>query len=157
MTHSIISLGKAFPLDSLQRAILARWFWQAGGQRFANPCPPTCPAFSVGQNDQLILLRVESGCHLGSLIFNDLEALRMESGCLFGNLIFTEWEWRVTGKTEVIKMRTPVTLLRMRSSYGKRNLILDGSPNSHFGDWDTGNYALRYFGTSQNGKCHFTK
>ena len=29
MTQGIISLGKAFPLDSLQRAILTRWFWQA--------------------------------------------------------------------------------------------------------------------------------
>ena len=90
MTHSIISLGKAFPLDSLQRAILARWFWQAGGQRFANPCPPTCPAFSVGQNDQLILLRVESGCPLGNLILNDLEALQVESSAHFDHLIFTE-------------------------------------------------------------------
>ena len=54
MTQGIISLGKAFPLDSLQRAILTRWFWQAGGQRFANPCPPARPAFSVGQNGPVI-------------------------------------------------------------------------------------------------------
>ena len=124
MTHSIISLGKAFPLDSLQRAILARWFWQAGGQRFANPCPPTCPAFSVGQNDQLILLRVESGCPLGNLILNDLEALQVESSAHFDHLIFTEWARRVTDKTEVLKMITPVASLQMKSSYHFDNLIL---------------------------------
>ena len=124
MTHSIISLGKAFPLDSLQRAILARWFWQAGGQRFANPCPPTCPAFSVGQNDQLILLRSESGCHLGNLIFNDLEALQVESSAHFDHLIFMEWARCVTDKTEVLKMITPVASLQMKSSYHFDNLIL---------------------------------
>ena len=91
MTHSIISLGKAFPLDSLQRAILARWFWQAGGQRFANPCTPTCSAFSVGHFDPLNPLRVESGCPRGNLIFNDLEALRKNNV-----IILTTW-FSVTG------------------------------------------------------------
>ena len=124
MTHSIISLVKAFPLDSLQRAILARWFWQAGGQRFANPCPPTCPAFSVGQNDQLIPLRSESGCHLGNLIFNDFETLQVESSAHFDHLIFTEWGWRITDKSEVLKMITPVASLQMKSSYHFDNLIL---------------------------------
>ena len=124
MTHSIISLGKAFPLDSLQRAILARWFWQAGGQRFANSCPPTCPAFSVGQNDQLILLRVKSSAGWRHLIFNDFEALQVESSAHFDHLIFTEWEWCVTDKTEVLKMITPVASLRLKSSYHFDNLIL---------------------------------
>jgi hypothetical protein len=27
---------------------------QAGGQRFANPCPPARPAFSIGRFDPLI-------------------------------------------------------------------------------------------------------
>ena len=31
-------------------------------------------------------------------------------------------------------METPVALPRMQSSYGKRNLISDDSPNSHCGD-----------------------
>ena len=39
----------------------------------------------------LILLRSESGCHLGNLIFNDLEALQVESSAHFDHLIFTEW------------------------------------------------------------------
>ena len=42
----------------------------------------------------------------------------------FGQLIFTEWEWRVTDKTGVIKMITPVALPRMQSSYHFDNLIL---------------------------------
>ena len=51
------------------------------------------------------------------LIFNDLESLRVESSDHFDHLIFTEWARRVTDKTEVIKMRTPVALPRMQSSY----------------------------------------
>ena len=47
------------------------------------------PAFSVGHFDPLILLRSESGCHLGNLIFNDLEALQVESSAHFDHLIFT--------------------------------------------------------------------
>ena len=77
---------------------------------------------------------MESGCLFGNLIFNDLEALQVESGGHFGQLIFTEWAYRITGKTEVLKMITPVASLRLKSSYGKRNLILDDSPNSHCGD-----------------------
>ena len=124
MTHSIISLGKAFPLDSLQRAILARWFWQAGGQRFANPCPPARPAFSVGHFDPLNPLRVKSSAGWRHLIFNDLEALQVESSAHFDHLIFTEWGWRITDKSEVLKMITPVASLQMKSSYHFDNLIL---------------------------------
>ena len=69
----------------------------------------------MGHFDPLILLRSESGCPLGNLIFNDLEALQVESGGHFGQLIFTEWAYRITGKTEVLKMITPVVLLRMKS------------------------------------------
>ena len=87
----------------------------------------------MGHFDPLILLQSESGCHLGNLIFNDLEALQVESGGHFGQLIFTEWAYRITGKTEILKMITPVASLRLKSSYGKRNLILDDSPNSHCG------------------------
>ena len=82
------------------------------------------------------------------LIFNDLESLRVESSDHFDHLIFTEWARHVTDKTEVLKMITPVAslqmkssyhfdnliLIRLQSSYGKRNLISDDSPNSHFGD-----------------------
>ena len=112
-------------------------FWSVNfGKLRAKICeslPTARPAFSVGHFDPLILLRSESGCHLGNLIFNDLEALQVESGGHFGQLIFTEWAYRITGKTEVLKMITPVASLRLKSSYGKRNLILDDSPNSHCG------------------------
>ena len=93
MTHSIISLGKAFPLDSLQRAAVSP-VGSVGASKCLRPFevatgdPHLCtlapgklsrktarPAFSVGHFDPLILLRSESGCHLGNLIFNDLEAL----------------------------------------------------------------------------------
>ena len=90
----------------------------------------SCPAeqlirlFSVGHFDPLILLRSESGCHLGNLIFNDLEALQVESSAHFDHLIFTEWARRVTDKTEVLKMITPVASLQMKSSYHFDNLIL---------------------------------
>ena len=77
MTHSIISLG--------QRAALSALLLRAS-------CPERTarPAFSVGHFDPLILLRSESGCHLGNLIFNDLEALQVESSAHFDHLIFTE-------------------------------------------------------------------
>ena len=88
----------------------------------------------MGHFDPLNPLRVESGCHLGNLIFNDLEALQVKSSAHFDHLIFTEWGYRITGKTEVFKMITPVASLRLKSSYGKRNLISDDSPNSHCGD-----------------------
>ena len=42
----------------------------------------------MGHFDPLIPLRVESGCHLGNLIFNDLEALQVESSGHFDHLIF---------------------------------------------------------------------
>jgi len=88
MTHSIISLGKAFPLDSLQRATVSP-VGSVGASKCLRPFevatgdPHLCtfapgklssrtahPAFSVGHFDPLILLRSESGCHLGNLIFN---------------------------------------------------------------------------------------
>ena len=87
----------------------------------------------MGHFDPLNPLRVESGCHLGNLIFNDLEALQVESSAHFDHLIFTEWGVTCYRKTEVLKMITPVASLRLKSSYGKRNLILDDSPNSHCG------------------------
>ena len=110
MTHSIISLGKAFPLDSLQRAAVSP-VGSVGASKYLRPFevatgdPHLCtlapgklsrrtarPAFSVGQNDQLILLRVKSSAGWRHLIFNDLDALQMESVGHFGQLIFTEWE-----------------------------------------------------------------
>ena len=121
MTHSIISLGqRAAPSALLLRASCPEWTAR--------------PAFSVGHFDPLILLRSESGCHLGNLIFNDLEALQVESSAHFDHLIFTEWGVTCYRKTEVLKMITPVVLLRMKSSYHFDNLISDDSPNSHFGD-----------------------
>ena len=138
MTHSIISLGKAFPLDSLQRAAVSP-VGSVGASKCLRPFevatgdPHLCtlapgklssrtahPAFSAGHFDPLILLRSESGCHLG-------------------NLIFTEWGGRVADKTEVLKMITPVASLRLKSSYGKRNLISEDSPNSHCGDLGVSN------------------
>ena len=116
------------------------------------------PAFSVGQNDQLIPLRSESGCHLGNLIFNDFETLQVESSAHFDHLIFTEWAWRVTDKTEVLKMITPVAslqmkssyhfdnliLIRLKSSYGKRNLISAAQPKFPF--WGFGNKKFKRYG-----------
>ena len=110
MTHSIISLGKAFPLDSLQRAAVSP-VGSVGASKCLRPFevatgdPHLCtlapgklsrktarPAFSTGHFGPLIPLRIESGCHLGNLIFNDLETLRVESSGHFDHLIFTEWE-----------------------------------------------------------------
>ena len=88
MTHSIISLGKGFTFDPCKELVSpvgsvgaskGRWpFEVAAGDPHPSAlllrasCPEwaACPAFSVGQKDQLILLRVESGCPLGNLIFN---------------------------------------------------------------------------------------
>ena len=69
----------------------------------------------MGHFDPLNPLRVESGCHLGNLIFNDLEALQVKSSAHFDHLIFTEWGVTCYRKTEVLKMITPVVLLRMKS------------------------------------------
>ena len=102
MTHSIISLGQRAALSALLlRASCPKWTAR--------------PAFSVGHFDPLILLQVESSCPLGNLIFNDLEALRVESSAHFDHLIFTEWVVTCYRKTEVLKMITPVVLLRMKS------------------------------------------
>ena len=78
----------------------------------------------MGHFDLLIPLRVKTSAGWRHLIFNDLDALQMESVGHFGQLIFTEWEGRVTDKTGVIKMGTPVALPRMQSSYHFDNLIL---------------------------------
>ena len=99
----------------------------------------------MGHFDPLILLRVESGCPLGNLIFNDLEALQVESSAHFDHLIFTEWGVTCYRKTEVLKMITPVVLLRMKSSYHFDNLISDDSPNSHFGDLGVSNLSITVF------------
>ena len=48
-------------------------------------------------------------------------------------------------KTEVFKMITPVASLRIESSYGKRNLISEILPNSHFEDLGTGNLSVTVF------------
>ena len=117
MTHSIISLGQRAALS----ALLLRASWRS---KICESLPTARPAFSVGHFDPLILLRSESGCHLGNLIFNDLEALQVESSAHFDHLIFTEWARRVTDKTEVLKMITPVASLQMKSSYHFDNLIL---------------------------------
>ena len=102
MTQSIISLG--------QRAALSALLLRAS-------CPEWAarPAFSVGHFDQLIPLRVKSSAGWRHLIFNDLEALQVESSAHFDHLIFTEWGVTCYRKTEVLKMITPVVLLRMKS------------------------------------------
>lgn len=58
------------------------------------------------------------------LIGCNLESLQVESSAHFDHLIFTEWARRVTDKTEVLKMITPVASLQMKSSYHFDNLIL---------------------------------
>ena len=109
MTHSIISLGKAFPLDSLQRAAVSP-VGSVGASKYLRPFevatgdPHLCtlapgklsrktarPAFSVGHFDPLNPLRVKSSAGWRHLIFNDLEALQVESSAHFDHLIFTEW------------------------------------------------------------------
>ena len=127
MTQSIISLGQRAALS----ALLLRASWRS---KICESLPAARPAFSTGHFGPLIPLRVESGCHLGNLIFNDLEALQVESSGHFDHLIFTEWGVTCYRKTEVFKMITPVASLQLKSSYGKRNLISDDSPNSHCGD-----------------------
>ena len=142
MTHSIISLGKAFPLDSLQRAAVSP-VGSVDASKYLRPFevvtgdPHLCtlapgklsrktarPAFSVGHFDPLILLRSESGCPFGNLIFNDLEALQVESSAHFDHLILRSGGVTCYRKTEVLKMITPVVSLRMKSSYHFDNLIL---------------------------------
>ena len=143
MTHSIISLGKAFPLDSLQRAILARWFWQAAGKDlriparsssgfFSGPFWPTdfvtgkikCRVAAPDFQPTLKCYRWNQVVILATWFSTGLEALQVESSAHFDHLIFTEWGWRVTDKTEVLKMITPVASLQMKSSYHFDNLIL---------------------------------
>ena len=89
MTHSIKSLGKAFPLDSLQRAAVSP-VGSVGASKCLRPFevatgdPHLCtlapgklsrktarPAFSVGHFDPLIPLRVESSAHFDHLIFTE--------------------------------------------------------------------------------------
>ena len=60
----------------------------------------------------------------GTRFSTGLETVRVESGDHFDHLIFTEWARRVTDKTEVLKMITPVASLQMKSSYHFDNLIL---------------------------------
>jgi len=87
MTHSIISLGKDFTLDPCKELVSP--VGSVGASKCLRPFevatgdPHLCtfapgklssrtahPAFSAGHFDPLILLRSESGCHLGNLIFN---------------------------------------------------------------------------------------
>ena len=92
--------GQAVPNGQLVRlfqwAILTHWF-------------------CYGQNQVVIL---------ATWFSTGLEALQVESSAHFDHLIFTEWARRVTDKTEVLKMITPVASLQMKSSYHFDNLIL---------------------------------
>lgn len=103
-------------------ALLLRASWQT---KICEFLPAARSFFSVGHFDPLIPLRVKTSAGWRHLIFNDLDALQMESVGHFGQLIFTEWEWRVTDKTGVIKMGTPVALPRMQSSYHFDNFDFD--------------------------------
>ena len=78
MTHSIISLGQRAALSALLlRASCPKWTAR--------------PVFSVGHFDPLISLRSESGCHLGNLIFNDIEALRKNNVVNLTTLFSGNW------------------------------------------------------------------
>ena len=88
MTHSIISLGKGFTFDPCKELVSpvgsvgaskGRWpFEVAAGDPHPSAlllrasCPEWAarPAFSVGQNDQLIPLRIKSSAGWRHLIFN---------------------------------------------------------------------------------------
>ena len=99
-------------------------FWPVDfGKLRAKICeslPAARPAFSVGHFDPLILLRVESGCPLGNLIFNDLEALQVELSGHFDHLIFTSGSERlgVTVKWYFPKWEAP--LYRIEAAFTLR-------------------------------------
>ena len=63
--------------------ILASW-----RAKICESLPAACPAFSVGHFDPLILLRSESGCHLGSLIFNRPWGVTEKRCAHFDHLVF---------------------------------------------------------------------
>ena len=55
-------------------------------------------------------------------------------------------------RTPVASLRTKssyhfdnLILIRLKSSYGKRNLISDDSPNPHFGDLGVSNLSITVF------------
>ena len=79
----------------------------------------------MGHFDPLILLRVESGCPLGNLIFNDLEALQVESSAHFDHLIFTEWGG-VLQKNRSFQNDNSGGFVTAKIKFPKGNLIQQG-------------------------------
>ena len=157
MTHSIISLGKAFPLDSLQRAAVSP-VGSVGASKCLRPFevatgdPHLCtlapgklssrtahPAFSVGHFDPLISLRSESGCHLGNLIFNDIEALRKNNVVNLTTLFSGNWEINVLpfslhGFPAPFRRRFPALLLRVIAGYPMQTVMRFSRCGAGFGN-----------------------
>ena len=121
MTHSIISLGKAFPLDSLQRAAVSP-VGSVGASKYLQPFevatgdPHLCtlapgklsrktarPAFSVGHFDPLILLQVESSGHLDHLIFTTAQVAVLQ---VKPKLLERKLRWLRYGCNQVILLGT---------------------------------------------------
>ena len=127
MTHSIISLGQRAALSALLlRASCPKWTAR--------------PAFSVGHFDPLISLRVESGCPLGNLIFNDLEALQVESSGHFDHLIFTEWGGDVLQKNRSFQNDNSGGFVTAKIKLRKAELDFRGQPK--FPLWGFGSERL---------------
>ena len=157
MTHSIKSLGKAFPLDSLQRAAVSP-VGSVGASKCLRPFevatgdPHLCtlapgklssrtahPAFSVGHFDPLISLRSESGCHLGNLIFNDIEALRKNNVVNLTTLFSGNWEINVLpfslhGLPAPFRQRFPDLLLRVIAVYPMQTVMRFSRCGAGFGN-----------------------
>ena len=153
MTQGIISLGQR----TASSALLLRASWRS---KICESLPSARPAFSVGHFDPLVLLRVKSSAGWQRLISNRpwsvTDGIRLSS---WQPDFYDSVSCRVTDRTGVIKMRTPVAslrtkssyhfdnliLIRLKSSYGKRNLISEILPNSHFEDLGAGNLSVTVF------------
>ena len=130
-----------------------------GQAKICESLPSARPAFSVGHFDPLVLLRVKSSAGWQRLISNRpwsvTDGIRLSS---WQPDFYDSVSCRVTDRTGVIKMRTPVAslrtkssyhfdnliLIRLKSSYGKRNLISAAQPKFPF--WGFGNKKFKRYG-----------
>ena len=97
------------------------------------------PVFSVGHFDPLISLRSESGCHLGNLIFNDIEALRKNNVVNLTTLFSGNWEINVLpfslhGFPAPFRRRFPALLLRVIAVYPMQTVMRFSRCGAGFGN-----------------------
>ena len=97
------------------------------------------PAFSVGHFDPLISLRSESGCHLGYLIFIDIEALRKNNVVNLTTLFSGNWEINVLpfslhGFPAPFQRRFPALLLRVIAVYPMQTVFRLSRCGAGFGN-----------------------